>query len=682
MNSSALRQRLAASWTRLLPLSRRVRRKMPGHFEQVRVAAADLDTAMGEIEARFLHVGNTLETTTTLGRDLVEHCEALIALSLGQGGGEITIATAAQHIWDAIEFVERNDQRMAVLIGQLTEANEQIRQTLKAERTLERTIAPLTVIQTLFRVESAGLPYEVQEMFHALGREIDRIRGRVESGFREKFQLIGEIHAILSRAITHVATEQKRAQESLGGLRRHLTDSLAAMKASYEKNRDRDTRLTSVSQGVAAETCKVVMALQLQDILSQKYQHTRKVLQEMAGSLGSLPSPRTEACQALRFIQQSGQIANAQLAAMAEELNKAGQTIGGGLQQINRLMDTLDGDCLAVRDLDSVTTGVDGAVQILLDSLADVRRLVSASVTHATEVHRTIAPIGGMTTNFTSFMRELSLEIHLIGLNAEVQAAHVGRGTGLEVLSARTSAISRETSQLSEGLAVQLDALTGGLDQVVVRFREIRDENNQFGVTLDAEITRDSALLHDYRDSALKVLLHISDQLPKLTAQTRSANEQADFSAVAAPQIATLQTVLAALVNAARSMADESGITVATQGLTDRFISSYTMRSQVEIHHAALGKPTGQVPDAATPAAPPDIELFGSDTPADAAASAPVTAAPAAVDLWDDSPVATPVAPSPADPTPVASGVDLWDEPAAVSSRSPEGNLVPGQRAA
>lgn len=668
MNTVAIRKTLSGQWARLQPFSRRARLELPAHFGRVREASGATDEAMREVETRFLEIGNTLETTTDLARDLVEHCEALIALALGQGGGEIMIDEAARHIWSAIDFVEKGDERIELLIRQLIASNDEITQTLGTEQLLERTITPLNYVQTLFRVESAGLPPPVQEMFHALVREINRIRQHVEGGFREKFELIRQIQSILTSAITQLVNQQSRAKQTVTDLRKQMAASLESMKASYERNRDRDTRLIDVSRAVSAETGKVVIALQVQDMLNQKLQQVHSALSAMEESFGQLSFRRAEAGRSLRFIQETGKVAGAQLTAMQEELATAGETIGGGLQQIIGRMDTLDGDCLALRDLDSVTTGVDGAVQILLDSLEDVRRLVGTAGSHAKEAHRTIEPIGGMTTNFTSFMRELSLEIQLIGLNAEVQATHVGRGTGLEVLSARTSEISRETSRLSEALASQLDSLTAGLDRVVQSFREIRDETATFNTKLDGEINGDEKCLHDYRDSALKVLTHVGERLPQLKQATETARSQSDFAATAVARITELQSTVAALSAAAQALADGAGISADTTGLTDRFIAGYTMRSQVEIHREAVGAAPGAEAKADNDAG---IELFdqaplpqGSPAPAmgsielfdDAPAPAVPSPSPAAaIELWDDAPgqpsapPATPPAPEPGD---------------------------------
>jgi hypothetical protein len=641
MIPAVLHRRIEALRARLWPAARRVRRTLPPHFTHVLAASGDLSAAMKEIEERFLVVGATLETTTALSRDLVEHCEALIALALGQGGGEIIVDGTAQHIWQAIEFVEQTDARVHALVDRLKLADQEITRTLGTERNLETTLAPLKFIQTLFRVESAGLPDEVQEMFQALGRDIDSIRIRVETGFREKLQLLREIQTILRRAVTHLLAEQQRARQTVADLRSHMTASLGGMKATYEKNRDRDTRLVDVSQSVNATTSKLVMGLQFQDILNQKLQHTHSILQEMERSFAALPADRTGACRHLRYIEQSGRIAAAQLGAMHDELIDARAAIGGSLEDIIRSMETLDRDCMGLQDLDAVTTGVDGAIQILLESLADARRLVQAAETHSTEAHKLIEPIGGMTTNFTAFMRDLSLEIRLIGLNAEVQAAHVGAGTGLEVLSAQTSAISRETSHLSLSLATQLDALTSGLDECVGRFSDICSEVRAYGATIGAESASDEANLHDYRDSSLEVLHHISEQLPKLEASTRTAHQQADFATTAAARMVTLKTAIESLVAVAKTAADSTGLEVDITDLTDRFMEKYTMRSQVDIHREALG---GQpVAPADTPAPAPaalgEVELFGDEPPAAPPVTAP--APDANIDLWDE-PAATP----------------------------------------
>lgn len=667
-------RRALSRCARHLPAVARRRQTFPPLFEQVHQARASVDQAVLEMEKRFLDISGTLEKTTQTGQELVQHGEALISLALGQGGGQITIESTAEHIWEAIEFVERNVRNGDDLLTQLTRSSEQIKRTLAAEQSLARTLSPLTYVQTLFRVESAACSPEVQTMFQALVHEIDQVRQNVEAGFREKFQLIRQIQSILDQAIAQLLGKQTEARESVARLRTHLTRSMEAMKASYEQNRDRDTRLASESQAVTKATGQVVMSLQFFDILTQKLQHIYKILADMEAGYRQPAATRPEAGRRLRQLQQSGQVCGAQLATIVTELNQAGYTINEGLNQIVVQMAKLDEECIALRDIDNVTTGVDGAVQILLESLADVHLLVKDAEHHAIEAHQAIQPIGGMTTNFTSFIRQLSFEIQLIGLNAEVQAAHVGAGTGLEVLSAQTSAISRETTHLSTDLAISLDTLTAGLDQVVSSFGRIREENAAYSQTLAATIAEDNSSLHDYRNSALKVLGHLADLLPQLQEHIQNAAHAADFTTFATEPLARLSTAIATLTTEAQNQADRAGRAADDTPPTDHLLKHYTMRSEVDVHHATLA-----AQPAATPPPPlrPDekVELWDGET----AMTAVLTDAPTqpqSAPAGGETSATVPTTPAPL-PAIISAGttepnVDLWlEEPPAAPANTP-----------
>jgi len=393
----------------------------------------------------------------------------------------------------------------------------------------------------------------------------------------------------------------------------------------------------------------VVMSLQFYDAFTQKLQHTQRILAEMKTRGGSIPKQREAACQTLRFLQQSGLVCCAQIDEMTSGLRAAGVTVNSGIQGIVTQMTALDKNCITLSDIDNVSSGVNGAVQILLDSLKDVQRLVGDAAHFATESHATIEPIGGKTTNFTRFIDNLSFEIQLIGLNAEVQSTHIGKGTGLEVLSAQTSAISRETTELSVKLAAHLDGLTAGLSDIVIAFQEIRERSTAFNQSLSANTMTAEAALHCYRDRSLQVLLKIGEILPELKRQTQTALAQADFVTLANGPLMSLQATISELTVTATSAADRTGVQVETTGLTDHFLKFYTMSTEVDAHRKALGQAilaappsaaaSGDIdlfgPETSAPAVG-DIELFGFDEPAPAAAV--VTPPGAEVDLWLDEP--------------------------------------------
>jgi hypothetical protein len=630
-------------------------------FGGVTAAGSALGETVREIETRFLEISSAVESTTDISRRLVEHADALAAITHGPNGGESGIAAAAGRIWRSIEFVERSIEENDALVARLTATREQLSQALVTEQELARTLAPIRFVQSLFRVESARLAPELQAMFHAIVTEIERVRVNVESEFQTKFELIREVRGILDHAIAQLNQRGISAKKSVAVLRSQLTASLQRMQETYDQNRGRNARLLAVSKVIATETGRVVLSLQFCDTFTQKLQHTQKILGEMQERLSALPAGAADATRALRFLEQSGLICGAQLTAMQAEFVQSGDTLCTGIAGIAREMSALDEDRTALRDLDARQGGFGGAVQILLESLGDVQRLVGAAERFALESHQAIAPIGNKTTNFTQFIGNLAFEIQLIGLNSEIQATHVGQGTGLEVLSAQTSSISRETSALSLRLASDFDALTSGLAVIVTAFEGIRQRSVAFHQNLTAEATADTAALGAYRDQSVATLREIGALLPQLQAKIESALARSELVSVANPPLAQLEKSLAGFVAAAKRAADQTGIEVEAGGLTDHFLSYYTMAAEGAVHRRVLGQPepvevrpaplVGEIDlfDSA-PAVPAgtDVELFGEPASLESpAAQAPAVAPEVAagdVDLWLDEP--EPAAPS------------------------------------
>lgn len=616
-------------WARLV--GSRVHAALQPHFSAVEQCDTTLADAIRKVEERFLEVGALLEQVTTTERDLLAQGDAFIRLTTGQDA-ESPVDSAGRHISDAIQFIERHERSMHGLAQHLESVQLLIARTLAAEQTLTRTLDPLKNVQTLFRVETARLPVETQEMFLALVAEIDRIRSRIEGVFREKFETIRTIRTILVQAIRRLADEQQRDERAVVIRREQMEQSLATVRAGIQQSLDCARFFTEVSGSISAETGRVVMSLQAQDMIAQKLQHANTALSEMAANHTTLRSSSKEDMgQSLHFIAKAGCVVGAQLDAMQSELTGAGQAIEAGCHQIGRHLDKLKSECrLLQQSRGGGALDISATVQVLLDSLADTRRLVDETGHHAEAAHQAIQPIGGTATNFTEFIREFSLEIHLIGLNAEIQATHVGAGTGLVVLSACASEISRETSQLSLSLSTELDGLSRELEQVVGAFRTIRDENAAYLRTLSEVGSTHEAALQAYRTTALQMQERIQVLLPQLQEQTALILNLAGLGDLATTPIRALHEAVSALETAAQSAASRfaAGPVGASERL-EQLVSRYTMRSEVNVHREALENVAQ------------DIRPKASDDPA--RTPTPETASASSlpeVDLWLDAPSA------------------------------------------
>jgi hypothetical protein len=306
----------------------------------------------------------------------------------------------------------------------------------------------------------------------------------------------------------------------------------------------------------------------------------------------------------------------------------------------------LDRDCLTLKDLDSVAVGADGLVQKLLDTFVEVQRLTAETAASAGCTHAKIRPVVDTASNVTGMLRRLSREMHFIGLNAQIQAAQVGEGTGLEVLSAHTSRISEATNELSDRVATELDDLQAGLGQVIESFGRLHQEALQQGETLARRCPAETAALHRHRDASIEALRAAANLVHKLDEQARPMLAKARFEDIAGGVLPALRLSVERLSTEAGAMADTLG---ASDEVTDRatlFVGRYTMSSERDVHMAAVHGRDGSTPGASSQ----DGNLgFGAGD----------------LDLFDDLP-ATPVQSAPAPDT----GVDLWLE------ESPQGTAA------
>jgi hypothetical protein len=691
--------------TRLRNLHPGVRRRnrLNAPFAAVTSACAEVDRSMKGVEAGFLEIGSILETTIQIEQNLVSQSRRMLTLAEGPEGGTASIEQAAATIWRGIEFAESSDRQVVEFIERLSATSQQIRETLPAQQSLTDALTPLKYVQTLFRVESASLPSEVQSTFLALNTEISRICERVETGFKEKFEVIASIGQRLDAASATLRLRQVSTRQQIDTLRAQLEASIGSVKADYAKNQSRDVRLVAVVPQVKRETGSVVLSLQAQDMLNQKLQHLHTILREMHAAHGTMTHDRTSGGRTLRFIEQASRLVTAQLDVMKTELATAGTQVGGGLGKIIEAMSGINHDFGVEQHKHVSDITIDGGIQNLIEALENVGKLIRASNELVTETHRTIEPIRGMSTQFTSFMRELTLDIHLIGLNAEVQSAHVAHGTGLEVVSARATEVSLTTCRLSEQLAADIDRITRGLGELINAFSAVREKTEVFVGQLTEETRGDEDRLHNYRDQIIDVLLQTGEQLPLLEAQIETAMSHADFSGTAVAQIEALHAAVLTLQTTAATTADEAGVSNDMPGLLDQFLKGYTMQSQVDVHNRALVLGAAVLGAAAAPVATAsnaggagggasgDVDLFGfDDLPAAAgsAGAAPVAAAAATpvgeIDLWGDDPA--PVPSSAPAPTAVATAaasmdVELWGDDPVVES-APAAEQSPKRNAA
>jgi hypothetical protein len=627
------------------------------------MAAADLKQVSAELEKEFMATSRTLEELNRAGEQFVQDSEMLISLAVGQSKGKKVIINSTQVVESPLLFLDDCLAESERLLHRLHEDHQSITQLLRAETNLRSTMAPLKFMQTLFKVESAPLGAEAQVMFTALTQEIERLHTQVCELFDTKFRELEMVQTILDDASVKLESQTAALRMFVTQEKVAIQNSLQQLTKELALNQQRDARIGNLSKKIAGEIMDIIVGLQFQDIINQKLEHTSAAVNQI------LDHAATDV-ETLHYLEQSCRLEAGQLQAARTDLANAEAKVKTGIQNILEHVSRADSDCLSLGEFEHITASADGMVQVLLGLIESVRKQVSTMTSRTAEIHQDLLPIHSMASGLTSVVRDLSHRIHLIGLNAQVQAAQFRKGGGLEVLSARTSEISQETNRISETIANHLDQVSSGLASSVQSFEQLHTQALFQRVELAEQGADAEKALHGLRDGSLTTLQSVGDLLKHIQNTAKATLTTITYVATADATLASLQTQLEVVAEAAAL--NLSGGQKSTANL-DHFRQDYTMDSERQVFdHVMQGN--------GTPPAPPppagnssEVELFTELEPLPSAPLAGEPEPPATeletfpVIPMDDSPLAPDVAPpaeparKPSAPPPPAKGSELGD---------------------
>lgn len=581
-------------WTGRSETGRSAGRNLRTAFATVQPAAADLKRVSAALESGFLATSAGLIQLTREGDRFVEDSERLVNLATGQDGGGAILLRSARLVKEPLEFLNTWQAQTNSLLSELERDRHRIERLLGVEGDLQRTMAPLNFVQTLFKVESAPLGPEAQVTFGSLTQEIAELRSQVGEFFTVKFEEL----RLLQRTISEVAETlgaQSRSLEALVSTQKvQIEESLRRLESQLTANHARDARIHRLSRQIGREIQQVVIGVQFQDLINQKLQHT-------AGAVARIGQKLQTSDEVLGFLEQSCRLEAEQLLAVRGDLVKAEQTVKEGICNVLRHVTQANADCLSLREFEQITTSVDGMVQELLKIIATVRQQVAATVAGSTRAMETLRPIGTMTSDLTGLVRSLARRMHLLGLNAQVQAAQISHGSGLEVLSARTSEISRETTRLGQTLATDLDELSAGLSATVQAFAQLHTQALGHQAQLEAQGSAEERNLHAFRDEALRKLHAIHDSFARIQDQAGDTLQTVNYVQTADGALAALETPLRSIAEAAR-LRLAAGSERSQNHVAD-FKRNYTMASERDVYSRVIlaGEPSPQPSPSARP---------------------------------------------------------------------------------
>lgn len=600
---------------------------MKAEFVVLRDAGQRMEKTTQGLEAQFLKASSQFEELTLRTQQFVKEVETLVSLATGREQEGLLFASTVKLIQDASAYLVCCQAQCVQMLRNLHAFSSQIEQLLRVEPELQRTIAPLKFIQNLFCSECAPLGVGVQQMFNALTQEMESLHGKVREIFGTQFKQLDQSHQIIRQVIAKLNSHEQLLAQRITNQDQQIEAMLGTLARETASNRERDVRLSRLSKEIAREVDQVVMGMQFQDIISQKLQHVATELAQIQGHYAAMnpAAPEAELGGKLQFLRQSCALLARQIEVSGDELSHAEDGIKKAIENVLRHLTEMDSQSLSLDEFKLLTTSFDGMVQVLLETITEIRELMELASASASDAYALLQPLGGLASDLTVVVRGLSAHIHLLGLNAQVQAARAASdtqgagGAGLEVLSARTSEISAETGRLSEQAATRLDELAAGLAESVAVFGQLRAGCLEQQALLSRQGTQEEQQLHAFRDNAFAILRSIGNSFAEVRQQANQALQCVSFQEFREGTLQALQQPLRQIAAKAGQWMKDENWAPAEASLVENFKRDYTMASELQVfnevmasHPAASGPQPAPIP-ASAPAA--SCDLFAEPSP-------------------------------------------------------------------
>lgn len=419
--------------------------------------------AAGTTEDEFLQIGTRMQELYAQSQDSSRLASRLVTL-VSDDDYYAMVAALRRMTGEMGEYLEASRLQNAEScdsLGQILDLLETASGPLAAFRKMDKTLRMLGIST---KIESARLG-EAGNGFTTLAVDVEKLSCLV----REKTDCIKSQRELLGgMLVKHLQTgkESKLLQDAEACAR------LSAATKSFDELSDLNARCSScgelaghVSTGVSASISEVVSSLQIHDMMRQQMEHVTEALERLVGNVDAVSGIDGNDARFREVVGQTGDVCELQVAQLqnaTSELHDSVVSVIANLRDIGERQSQLSGEIMNA-------TGADGAsgnyfftdLRSVLSGLGAVLRRCAETDNLFFETLRKVAGTISEISAFVSSIEEISSEIDLIALNAQIRAAHTGQeGLALGVLAEGIKTLSREASPQADALLQTLAGIS------------------------------------------------------------------------------------------------------------------------------------------------------------------------------------------------------------------------------
>jgi hypothetical protein len=419
-----------------------------------------------QIGGQFSTLGDRLGELLTLDRAVGEAATRLDAV-VGDRG-------ALEHAHRLLErstmLLEANLARADEIDARLTAVAAGLASARRCEPSFGEATTYFWMLTTAFRIEATSLSSEHRDLITPLIGAMETIHRELKGAVAKQFSHLGEVEVVVVAIGTRLAEVRVANRARAAASREHVQRILEAFQGTLDRASSFRSGAEAAEQNESLRQSfsGIVVALQFQDIVSQKLEQVARAFDTLATPIDGTREQQLAVTHFLACVQD-GQIASA-----GEKIFDARLAI---LRNVTGLLLSSDLGLHSVRGLrDLAVDGRGGtdAADLLLTNLSELHGVVASTLRIAEDVGRVVEEVRAKVVAQIATMASFATALHLVAINAQIHSAKVPAGTALEMLSDRTRGNSADMRALTSRLLVEVRAIVPELEAVDATLTDLR----------------------------------------------------------------------------------------------------------------------------------------------------------------------------------------------------------------
>ncbi|MFD2233405.1 methyl-accepting chemotaxis protein [Phaeospirillum tilakii] len=398
-------------------------------------ALASARGALGGGSSRFAVLSDLLE------RD--EGAQAERTLAEGQRS-LLTISSETHEVVDGLSRLDRGAGAVARPLA-----------------VLAKIIDEISALGTNAKIHAAQITAEGID-FTVFTRDIDRLHQLAAATLDQTQARLGALDRALATARQAAARFQGNDSAELERIGGRLGGQVAELSRRRQRARAALPEIESRTKVIAERVSRCISALQINDLTSQRFEHVRTALAQVAALLDEAGA------RAAGFDPGEGRrVAAAVCALQIEQMNRATADFRQAIEDLKSNLAGLGHDAAAMLNEARTLFGGGGDGGFIEDVAHDVDRAATLlqSYCQADERMRIqITAVSGVFAEIASDLGELrsiDADLRIMGLNATFKCGRLGSaGHALGVVAQELRACSRRTEEISRQIGGAIDAAT------------------------------------------------------------------------------------------------------------------------------------------------------------------------------------------------------------------------------